>query len=205
MRFLANGLELGCASVLWLVGCGGSTSSGSAAEAGTDAPLTEDDGGGGSPDAADAVAPDSTPPDGASPDAAPQEGGSPDGGLPPNPGVLACGSTTCTAPGQECCLGGGPDAGTCIQPPNLQCTTGPTQQCQETGDCPRGQVCCLGTEAAANGAYETLCMTSCQASAQACRTTAECVNGGQCVAVPNCRGRGWLVEYCTGASAPPQC
>ena len=120
----------------------------------------------------------------------------PDGGAPSDPGMVACGSTSCNTSQTSCCQTTG-DAGTseCV-PPNGACT-GTTLHCNEASDCASGLVCCdfFGS---------TSCAASCGLGGfQMCRMDSECgTNSDAGAAAQRC-----ILQTCggtpTGRGGPP--
>ena len=95
----------------------------------------------------------------------------PEGGMPSDPGVVPCGSATCSAASQKCCATA--DAGTCTAL-NSGCPTGSTShECKEAADCASGNVCCTVYN---YGSYPYTCnLGGCPTGDyQVCRTDAEC-------------------------------
>jgi hypothetical protein len=95
-----------------------------------------------------------------------------------DPGMVPCGSTSCTTSMTYCCVVNQGDAGpqeTCV-PPNGSCaSTAARISCNEAADCTGSNVCCasfpmLGVQGV------TSCMASCSAqqNVQICRSDAEC-------------------------------
>lgn len=119
------------------------------------------------------------------------------GDLPPSPGQLACGATTCDAGG-----GGGPGPNVCCQSAtdaNTKCAR--AFQCDNTGsngalrllcddkaDCEDGEVCCYVKDG--NGgppSFSTTCRNQCRGPGpngkprpHLCKTSAECGDAGAC-------------------------
>jgi hypothetical protein len=94
----------------------------------------------------------------------------PDGGAPCDPGIVSCGSMSCTTASTYCCsdLDGG---GTCDPYNGGSCASGVKYQCNEAADCMSG-VCC---EADQYGPHSSSCMPSCPVgNFQVCRTDSEC-------------------------------
>ena len=114
----------------------------------------------------------------------------PDGGLPPSPGEVSCGSTTCAVATDECCLtetGGG----TCQAVGTTCPTKTATVHCNEESDCSGGQICCVTISIASQSATAACqtgpCPSAGSGGAQACRTDQECGSGGPCE-VQDCNG-----------------
>jgi hypothetical protein len=98
---------------------------------------------------------------------------SPDGGAPCDPGMVGCGSMSCTTASTYCCsdLDGG---GTCDPYNGGSCSSGVKYQCNEAADCTSG-VCC---ELDQYGPHSSSCMPSCPAgNFQVCRSDTECGGG----------------------------
>jgi hypothetical protein len=117
-----------------------------------------------------------------------------EGGHPCDPAHITCGTTSCTAGSQFCCIQN--DAGTfTCDTMTTQCQTmmvsGTTMYCDEAANCPDAEVCCgfIG----AGGGYATSCQAACAGNAiQFCHGSAECASG-------SCVGRtcnGVYVETC---------
>jgi len=75
-----------------------------------------------------------------------QDGGTGDGGpLPPPPpappGVVKCGTSTCSLLTEQCCAPASGAAGATCQPTGTSCSE-VTVLCDEEGDCASGEVCC---------------------------------------------------------------
>jgi hypothetical protein len=117
----------------------------------------------------------------------------PEGGVASDPGVVPCGTSTCTTSTNYCCVSGG-DGGTqsCVAYNGGTCGTGSFKiGCNESADCMSG-VCCqtiLGIAMVGS----TSCMPSCTYGPtqttyyQTCRTDAECgVNSDAGAAAAKC-------------------
>lgn len=178
---------LGAALVAALAGYAACGDDSSGDGGGPDGTTTDDAGG------SDAVTPD----DGGS-DATPTGCVPIDGGLPCDPGHVACGAATCDTSKQVCCFADGGAKATCTTPrptdggkPPANACVGTEAFCDEAADCPAGQVCCgfVGS----TGGFATSCATSCGTGLQFCHGNAECVSG-TCTA-QQCRGE--TIETCS--------
>ncbi len=120
----------------------------------------------------------------------------PDGGVPPNPGSVTCGSTSCAVATSFCCVA--PDGGATCQTSGGTCTAlgGAKHECDEAADCPATQVCCYELDALTS-TFSTACHVDCAGGGglrdQACKQTAECLDGT--CAVHACDG-GATIEAC---------
>ncbi|MBX3264803.1 MAG: hypothetical protein KF782_34345 [Labilithrix sp.] len=137
--------------------------------------------------------------DGAPPDAPPDAGAS-------DPGVIACGATTCQAgplgapAGEYCCVEGaaGGPASSCKSAAERSCR-GHRLACDEAADCGGATVCCAERQRSSGGDFVvTVCRPTCITGAprfQVCKTDAECENGGSCVAY-DCGGAFPALRFC---------
>jgi hypothetical protein len=115
-------------------------------------------------------------------------------GLAPDPGLVACGGSSCKVPGNYCCIDAF-DGGKACRDDSVSSCSGDRKACDETSDCTGGTpLCCSPPSAAAPPRYydSTFCAPTC-ATYQVCKTSAECVNGKPCVS-QTCRGR--VVQTC---------
>ena len=128
-----------------------------------------------------------------------------EGGAACDPAHVPCGTSSCTAGSQFCCIQSDAGSFTC-DPTSMptQCqmmmTAGTTEYCDEAANCPDAELCC--GYVGGGGGYSTSCQASCQGTAiQFCHGNAECGSNGPCV-VQHCRGV--LVETCGGLlECPP--
>ncbi|WP_394833792.1 hypothetical protein LVJ94_45530 [Pendulispora rubella] len=133
-----------------------------------------------------------------------------------DPGLVSCGSSSCSAPAQYCCIrpdggtqscndvngGGGRDGGG-----GGNCANGTRIECDEAVDCADAgspQVCCVRLAGGLSGSGEVgnRCQSTanCARAAQgtgrhACKTNGDCGDAGACV-TQSCRGR--TVRTCGG-------
>jgi hypothetical protein len=130
----------------------------------------------------------------------------PEGGVPSDPGVVPCGSATCTTSTDFCCTTtGGGDGGsqTCVAYNGGSCGTNAVKiGCNEAADCTSG-VCCQQILGIAN-VGSTSCMPSCTYSPtmtgyyQTCRTDSECgTNSDGGAAAAKC-----IAQTCTAPGGP---
>jgi hypothetical protein len=129
-------------------------------------------------------------------DAAPLPDGNtvPEGGLPPTPGQVPCGKTSCAVPANQCCQA--PDGGASCLAASKTCPAGTaTQKCAETADCPSGDVCC-GTLSGSTIVVQ--CAASCTGftSKQLCRTDGECPGDNCTVQTCSFGGTSRQIEAC---------
>ena len=113
-------------------------------------------------------------------DSGPADSAAPDAALPPTPGIVSCGATTCAVPSTECCIDS-TGTGTCMDAGTACGINTAAIQCNETPDCPANQVCCLTATADGGVEVTAACQTGACATAQACRTNGECGSNGSCV------------------------
>jgi hypothetical protein len=114
------------------------------------------------------------------------------GGSPgtPTPGIVACGTTTCTIGDvlqSACCVSALPQATVCIPTLGAGCANvGTIVACDDAADCMNGQVCCASMPGGAGTTPTAACeMTQCKDGArQLCRTDAECRGKGTCQRAP---------------------
>ncbi len=121
---------------------------------------------------------------------------------PPDPGMLRCGSGSCTVPGEVCCFESVSPGGADHCALSADCKA-PNRACDENADCPSGQLCCTGLSVLPQGAVVggfagTFCVDpaspgSClpkpgvgNSSVQACKASSECTDG-ECV-LESCYG-----------------
>lgn len=115
----------------------------------------------------------------------------------PQPGVVACGSSSCDVEaGSTCCLTAG---GATCQSGGIRCDGGIRHLCDESKDCvnPSPTVCCLGTYG--TGVTARCSTDECVGSnPQLCRSTAEC-DGSVC-AFATCEigGVSFVLRTCGG-------
>ncbi len=131
------------------------------------------------------------------------DGGGPNydsGVLTPDPGVVACGSQSCSTTGQTaqfCCLN---DAGATCNSKESDCKADSIEAyCDEAADCTGSDICC-GKLSATDQKLKIQCTaeSNCkqdQFTYQVCKTDAECTNDAGCK-VQNCAGA--IVHTCGG-------
>ena len=103
------------------------------------------------------------------------------GGLPCDPGKIFCGSKSCDAKSEDCCVDTHTGSATCAPKGTCSGSTTAGLGCDEAADCAAGEVCCF----TASGVTPTgsLCQTGpCPLGdfSQSCRGTEECA-AGNCV------------------------
>lgn len=122
-----------------------------------------------------------------------------EGGAACNAGAVPCGTKSCTAGTQFCCINDGgttcdPVEGGMPPPMGGYCAGATKAYCYEAANCPNNELCCgfVGT----GGGYATTCQPTCSGNAvQFCHGSAECGSNGPCVG-QMCNGV--FVETCGG-------
>jgi hypothetical protein len=127
----------------------------------------------------------------------------PEGGLPCDPGFVACGSGPSCATPSVCCRGGAGSQAAICQSASDSCENGAAQACDEAADCPAGEKC-WGL-VAGGVSMSTSCSVAPPSSQstgfpafQLCRTTLECVDKA---CVPHSCSNGFF-ETCGPLGAP---
>ena len=130
-----------------------------------------------------------------------------DGGvLPSTPGVVRCGTSSCAAHSEECCLQehGATASNGCGSRANATCNgTQDTRRCDETADCATGEVCCFSNVFSPPVTMGSYCVTVASGQAATCAMydAVGCGSDADCdaLSLPACVAqlcRGDVIQTC---------